>query len=376
MSNVVISGTGLFVPPEVITNDELVATFNEYVDIFNADNAEAIADGTVEALQYSSSEFIEKASGIRQRHVVERSGVLDPNIMKSQVDDSVFGDDDTPSMQAKWAIDAAEKALARAGKTGADVDYVICAAALQQRYFPAMAIEVQKFIGASGFAMDLTMACSSATFGMLTAYDALKAGSAKCVLVVNPEFFSTMTNYRDRDSHFIFGDVCTAVVMELEESCTSDDAWRVIGRKAMTQYSRNITSNLGPLMRLVEGGLDRADSYFLQEGRKVFKELLPIVISYIAEHLEDNDFTAEDMRRLWLHQANINMDKYAVKKLLGREPDHDVAPMPLTKYANMAGAGSIVAFHENKDDLVSGDKGIICSFGAGYSLGSLIVEKV
>jgi len=376
MREVVISGTGLFVPPDVITNEELVNTFNQYVDIFNAENAEAIAAGDIAAKVYSSAEFIEKASGITKRHVVEKSGILDPHHMKSHVSEDLFGDADTPSMQAKWAVEAAEKALAAAGKTGADVDYVISAAALQQRYFPAVSIEVQKFIGATGTALDLTMACSSATFGMLTAYDALMAGSAKCVLIVNPEFFSTLVNYRDRDSHFIFGDVCTAVVMELKDTCTTDNAWKVISRKAMTQYSTNITSNMGPLMRNVEGGLERDDSFFLQEGRKVFKELLPIVTKYIGDHLDEAGLEANDMRRLWLHQANINMDVYAVKKLLGHEPDHDVAPMPLKKYANMAGAGSIVAFHENKDDLNTGDKGIICSFGAGYSLGSLIVERL
>ena len=78
MHDVVISGTGLWVAPEVITNEELVASYNAYAQRFNAEHAAAIAAGELAPLSESSAEFIEKASGIRQRYVIEKTGVLDP----------------------------------------------------------------------------------------------------------------------------------------------------------------------------------------------------------------------------------------------------------------------------------------------------------
>ncbi len=79
---------------------------------------------------------------------------------------------------------------------------------------------------------------------------------------------------------------------------------------------------------------------------------------------------------MWLHQANINMNLFVARQLLGRDAEFDEAPVVLDDYANTASAGSIIAFHKYHEDLFPGDKGIICSFGAGYSIGSLIVEKV
>jgi beta-ketodecanoyl-[acyl-carrier-protein] synthase len=81
MHSVVISGTGLYQPPHTITNAELVESFNRYVDLQNAQHATEIAAGTREPLQHSSVEFIEKASGIKQRYVLEKSGILDPTRM-------------------------------------------------------------------------------------------------------------------------------------------------------------------------------------------------------------------------------------------------------------------------------------------------------
>lgn len=375
MSDIVISGTGLYAPEEKISNEELVESFNKFVDEFNQENAAEIEAGTVEAKAYSSVEFIEKASGIKSRHVIEKAGILDTSSMHSTVSDAALGDDDNPSLQADWSLKAAKQALDAAGKTGEDVDFIVCGAALQQRFFPAISIEVQKHLGAKGYALDLIMACSSATFALISAYDAILAGRAKCALVINPEIFSSLVNFRDRDSHFIFGDVCTALVIERADTCTAEDSWKVLNTKAMTEFSSNIRSDFGPLTRLIEDSLHRPDMYFVQQGRKVFKELLPLVTSFITEQLDETGLKVDDLARMWLHQANINMNMYAAKKLLGREPTAKEAPIVLDEYANTAGAGSIIAFHMHREDLKSGDKGLICSFGAGYSIGGLVVEK-
>ncbi|MCJ9429495.1 beta-ketoacyl-ACP synthase III [Kordiimonas marina] len=376
MVDVVISGTGLYVPPHRITNEQLVETFNEYVDQYNAEHKADIDAGLTPALQHSSAEFIQKASGIKARHLVDVEGVMDLNRMMSKMPEGGHGDTDTPCFQANMAIEAANMALEQAGLKPEDIDQTICSAAVLQRYFPAIGIEVQHHLGTKGSALDMVMGCSSATYGLISGVNAIKSGIANRVLMVNPEIFSTMINFRDRDSHFIFGDIATAVVLERADLAKGKDLWKVTGTKAETQYSNNIRSNYGPMTRLDDDSMFRKDMFFVQEGRKVFKELLPLVTEFISTQLESEGLKVEDLARMWLHQANINMNMYAAKKLLGREPVEGEAPTVLDEYGNTAGAGSVVAFHKHRGDLKAGDKGIICSFGAGYSIGSLLVEKL
>ncbi|GHF22989.1 beta-ketoacyl-ACP synthase III [Kordiimonas sediminis] len=375
MFDVVLTGTGLFVPPARVTNEQLVEAFNAYADKFNAENKADIDAGLTPAMQHSSAEFIEKASGIKARHLIEAEGVLNPDTLRQGLPEDAHGDDDKPCIQAQMAINAAKQAIDQAGIKPEDIDLVICGTAALQRSFPAIAIEVQHHLGTKGSAYDMVMACSSATFALIAGINAIKTGAAKRVLMINPEIFSTMVNFRDRDSHFIFGDVATAVVLERSDLATAPDQWKVLDCKSETYYSNNIRSQLGPLTRN-EGSEHRDDMYFVQYGRKVFKELLPLVTKFISTQLKDAGITVNDLNRMWLHQANINMNMYAAKKLLGRDPTFEEAPTVLEEYGNTAAAGSIIAFHEHRENLKSGSKGLICSFGAGYSIGSLLVEKL
>ncbi len=372
MKKVFISGTGLFTPEESISNVELIDTFNAYVELFNERNAEAIERGEVEGLKTSFPEFIEKASGIKSRYVINKSGILDPERMYPFIADR---SDDEQSLQCEMAIKAVTEALANAGKTAADVDAVIVACSNMQRPYPAMSIEIQNAIGAKGFAFDMNVACSSATFGLQTAADMVRSGSAKCVLMVNPEICSGHLEWRDRDCHFIFGDVCTAVIIEAEETCTNPTAWEIVGTKLQTQFSNNIRNNFGFLNRCDEEGVGKRDKLFRQEGRKVFKEVCPMVAEQITQHLGELSLTSTELKRMWLHQANSNMNALIARKVLDRDPTPEESPTILDTYANTSSAGSIIAFHLHNQDLSQGDIGVICSFGAGYSIGSVIVKK-
>ena len=148
-------------------------------------------------------------------------------------------------MQAEMAMPAIEQALAQAGRTGADVDAVIVGCSNLQRAYPAVAIEIQDALGASGWAYDMNVACSSATFSIQAAVDALRNGSASCVVVVNPEITSGHNNFELRDFHFIFGDACTALVLERSADAVADDVWTIIGTKLATQFSNNIRNDFG-----------------------------------------------------------------------------------------------------------------------------------
>jgi len=372
MTSVVISGTGLFRPQHIITNAELVASYNAYVALQNERHAEAIAAGTREPLVPSSVEFIEKASGIQQRHVLEKDGVLDPTRMYPRFQERA---DDQLSLMAEIAVDAARQALAAAGKRADEVDMVLCSAANMQRAYPAMAVEIQGALGAGGFGFDMNVACSSATFGIEQAVNAIKSGTARCVLMVNPEITSAHLEWRDRDCHFIFGDVCTAVVVEAAETATSAEQWEVLGTKLATKFSNNIRNNFGFMNSCEDSDPEARDKKFRQEGRKVFKEVVPMAAAHIDAHLATQGYTPHQVRRYWLHQANLGMNQLVLKKLVDREVGDDIAPLILHEYANTASAGSIIAFHEHRADLAAGDLGVICSFGAGYSIGSVIVRR-
>ena len=372
MSAVVISGTGLYTPPHTITNAELVESFNAYVDRFNAEHAADIEAGTVQPLSHSSVEFIEKASGIKSRHVMEKSGILDPQRMYPRIEPR---GDDQLSILAEIGVEAAKQALAAAGKTGADVDGVICACSNLQRAYPAIAIEIQNAIGAGGYAFDMNVACSAATFGLEQAVNAIKSGSARCVLVINPEITSGHQEWKDRDCHFIFGDVATATVVEWADTATSAEQWEVLGSRLATQFSNNIRNNFGYLNRSEDSDPKARDKTFRQEGRKVFKEVVPIAAAHIEAQLQTLGIVPTDVRRFWLHQANLSMNQLIVKKLIGAEVTQDVAPLILDEFANTSSAGSIIAFHKYHRDLPSGSLGVICSFGAGYSVGSVALKK-
>ena len=367
-----ITGTGVFTPREVITNDELVVAFNAYAERYNAENAEAIEAGELEAKAMSSSEFIVNASGIEQRHVMNKSGVLDPEVMHPHLPERP---DEAPGIMAEMALEACAEALMQAGRDASEVDLVICAASNHERPYPAVAIEVQKLLGAGGFAFDMNVACSSATFGIQAAADMIRSGSVRCAIVVSPEVCSGHLEWRDRDCHFIFGDVCTAVVLERSEAATGA-RFDVLSTRCATRFSNNIRNNNGYLRRTRAGHMqDRRDMLFVQEGRKVFKEVLPLVSAHIAGHMQEAGITAADLKRLWLHQANKTMNDFIGRKVMGRVPEPGEQPNILQDYANTSSAGSIIAFSKYSDDLVPGDAGLICSFGAGYSVGSVLVER-
>ncbi len=371
--SIVISGTGLFTPGESISNAELVVAFNAYVDNFNADNKAEIDAGNIEALSHSSEEFILKASGINSRYVINKSGVLDPTRLAPSIPER---SNEEQSVQCEMAVAAAKQAMANANKKPEDIDGVIVACSNMQRAYPAVAIEVQQALGIQGFAFDMNVACSSATFGLQTASDAVKAGSARSILVVNPEICSAHLAWEDRDCHFIFGDVATASVVEKAETATSDNQWEIVSTRLQTAFSNNIRNNFGFLNRCDESGVGARDKLFVQNGRKVFKEVVPMVAQMISSHISDESISVENLKRMWLHQANLSMNLLISKKVLGREATKEEAPVILNEYANTSSAGSVIAFHKYNDDMVSGDTGVICSFGAGYSAGTVIVRKL
>ena len=369
--SVTISGTGVFTPSQKISNKELVQSYNKYADSHNEKHKIEISEGLIKELTLSSVDFIEKVSGIKNRYVLDKKGILDPNRMRPSLEER---SNEEPSIQAEIGVIACKEAIKQSDKRIEDIDAVICACANLQRAYPAVAIEIQNLLGVTGYAYDMNVACSSSTFGLQNAVSDIESGLAKSILVVSPEICSGHLNFRDRDGHFIFGDVCTALLLE-EESKNRTSGYRVLDTKLKTVFSNNIRNNFGFLNRTEDSNLDSPDKLFIQEGRKVFKQVVPIVSSLIEGHLQENNQSIDKISRFWLHQANLSMNQLIAKRLLGRDPLDEEMPIVLTEYANTSSAGSIIAFHKHNNDLIKNDIGVICSFGAGYSVGSIIVQK-
>jgi len=367
----VIAATGLFTPEQSISNAELVAAYNVWAERWNSDHAAEIQEGDVEALTPSSEAFIEKASGIRNRFVLDKAGILDPDRMAPNIPER---SNDDLSVMAEMAVAAARQAIAAWGKPVSDIGAVLCAASNMPRPYPALAVEIQQALGIDGFAFDMNVACSSATFGIKTATDFIGSGSVKAVLMVNPEVCSAHLNFTDRDSHFIFGDVCTAVIVEAADQA-GPGGWDVLGTRLKTVFSNNIRNNFGFLNNAAPEGVGAPDKLFIQQGRKVFKDVVPMVSDMIVDHAADLGIEPHGLKRLWLHQANINMNQMIGRKVLGRDPTAAENVIILDDYANTSSAGSIIAFHLHQDDMATGETGLICSFGAGYSAGTVFVRK-
>ena len=374
MTKVQISGTGLFTPKEILTNDELVESYNSFVNEFNLENREKIDKGEIDELQKSNTEFIEKASGVKSRYVQNKSGILDTKFMRPRLRER---SESELSNLAEMGVAAAKQAIKNANISADKIDAVIVACSNLERPYPAIAIEIQNALNINGFAFDMNVACSSATFGIQTIFDMIKSGSIRSALMVNPEICSGHLNFKDRDCHFIFGDVATAVIIEeFNESSTSRNTYEILGTKLFTEFSNNIRNNYGFLNSSSPEGVDQPDKLFHQNGRQVFKEVVPKVASLIKDHLETNNIEVKDIKAMYLHQANENMNRLISKYILGEEATRDFAPIVLDEYANTSSAGSIIAFHKHNQSLKENDLAIICSFGAGYSIGNVIVRKI
>ena len=370
MHNIYIAGTGIWHPEEKVSNNEIVNSYNSFVEKFNQENKLDIENGLIDAMELSSAEFIEKASGIKSRYVIDKEGILDINRMMPRVKNE---HPDRLSIHAEVGIKAAKKAMNQANVGPNEIDAVIVGTSHAARNYPAVGIEIQQELGISGSGYDMLVGCSSTTFAINNAYSDIASGLANTILVINPEVSTPFVNFTHRDKHFIFGDGCAATVVQRDS--TSSKAFKIIDRKLHTQFSNNIRSNYSYLNRAAVDSKNNEFLLFHQNGRGVFKDVCPLVASLISEQLKKNNISPEEISKFWLHQANGKMIRLITSKILGTDDfDENITPMPITEFGNLASVGSLFAFNLN-NDLKKGQKGVICSFGAGYSVCSIIVEK-
>lgn len=374
MQRVIISGIGVKIPEASISNEELVESFNIWADHENARREKA----GEELLRKSDPEFILHASGVRKRHVIEREGILDPTRMTPRIP---ARPDDALSLEAEFGVASARRALDHAGLQPDDIDLIICSASHHQRPYPAIAIEMQQEMGTSGIGFDMGLGCSSALAGLHVAINMVRAGAHKRVLVATPEIITGHLNFRDRQTHFIFGDASASMVVEaIGEDESRPGRFEVLDTRMWTQLSSNIRTNLGYMTRTAQDdpyNVSMEGNLIKQVGNKVFKEVTVaghrFIVDFLAEH---GGLTPDDIRRFWLHQANARMNAMILKLAFGHEVGHDRAPMVLDRLGNTAGAGAVIALSENHEDMKAGDYGLLCAFGAGYSIGGALLRMM
>ncbi|PZO92182.1 MAG: beta-ketoacyl-ACP synthase III, partial [Haemophilus parainfluenzae] len=197
-TSVVLVATGLDVPPYAVSNQVLVDSFNTYVRNYNKAHEQEIEKGILSPKRESDEEFIVKVSGIKSRYFYAPEGILDPLRMKPIIP---ARPENQLSFQAEKGMIAAKRAMAEAKVGPEDIDLVILACSNMQRPYPAVAVEIQHSLAIEGAAFDMNVACSSATFGIAHATDAIRTGRSKGALVISVEICSAHLNFRDRDSH-------------------------------------------------------------------------------------------------------------------------------------------------------------------------------
>lgn len=367
MVRAVISGIGLHTPEFSVTTTEIINTFNEYLESNISDKQKKLKDIDLRSIQ--------EITGIKHRYLVENKGILDPNIMHPIIKKRK---DTELSLQAEIGVKAAEEAIAIADKSVNGIDAVIVACTQSERAYPSIAIEIQNALGIKGFGFDMNVACSSAIFGLQMAYNIINNKQARSVLVVTPEIVSGTVNFRDKDSFFLFGDASVALLVENLDDCNSKEVYEIISTKLFTNFSNNIRCNFGFLNRYDPTYSIETQELFSQNGLQVFRDMIDVVVpQHVRDHLKEQGLIPDDIRLFWLHQANAKMNKFIAQNIFNITFDKTSKrfPMILDEYGNTAAAGCIIAFYKNKLKNIN-DKGMLCAFGAGYSIGSTIIQKI
>ncbi len=319
-----IVAVGAYVPPRVMTNDELA----QIVD--------------------TSDEWIYSHTGIKARHVA--------------ADDVAASD---------LAVEAARRALDEARINPADVDLVLLATSTPDYPgLPATASIVQDHLGAErAGAMDLVAACSGFVYGLATASAFVDSGQAATVLVVGAEVYSTIINWADRNTCVLFGDGAGAAVVR-----------RGTGGGIRDSVLHSVGSGAASLCRPAGGSREPCnvatdpDRTKLQmDGRQVYGFAVQAIIDTVEELLRRNGLSIADLDHVVAHQANVRIIDAACRR----------AGYPVEKffknireYANTSAASIPIALSEmqTRGLLRPGHLVVTVGFGSGLAYGGNLIE--
>jgi 3-oxoacyl-[acyl-carrier-protein] synthase-3 len=324
-----ITGTGFTVPPRVVKNTDL------------------------EALMDTSDAWIVERTGIRERRFVE------PGVGTSDL-----------------AFAAAREALADAGRRPEDLDLIIAATTTPDYLFPGIGVLIQQQLGVGTIgAMDVHNACSGFVYALATADAFVRAGSARCVLVVGAEIQSTGLDLstKGRDMAVLFGDGAGAVIVEptAEDRGVLAVALHAEGQHHAELWVEAPTSKV--MGRLTAAMLAEGRQYPRMNGRQVFKHATTRFPEVILEALEKSGHTLDEVALLVPHQANQRISD-AVGERLGL-PSEKVF-QNIQRYGNTTAASIPIALAEARREgrVRDGDLVVLAAFGSGFAWGAAVVR--
>ena len=289
-----------------------------------------LTNADLEKMVDTSDEWILERTGIRERRV---------------------GAESTSGL----AIEASQKALAKAGLQGNVVDFFVAATLTADQVCPGIAAFVQAELGVRGGAMDINAACSGFAYGLITAQGLIMAGANR-VLVIGAERLSTITDYTDRNTAVLFGDGAGALLVEAVQEGGDMLAW-----------DAGCDGSLAHLLYCEHG------DYIRMDGKEVFRNAVRAVVESSTNVLAEAGVTADDISLLVPHQANIRIVQ-AVCQRLGIPEER--AAMVIEKYANTSSASIPLALVDAIDNgrVQPGDLLLLTGFGAGMTWASAVLR--
>lgn len=323
---VTVRSLATYVPPRLLTNADL------------------------EKLVDTTDEWILQRTGIRERHVV------DPGVATSDL-----------------GKEAALAAIARAGLTADDIEFLVVGTVTPDMMFPSTACLLQHKIGAHrAWGFDVSAACSAFTYALTTGVQMVACGAHDHALVVGADVMSSIIDYRDRSTCVLFGDGAGAVV--LAPAGPNDGA--------VLDFEHEIDGSGGPALCMPAGGslrppshetVDQRLHYVKQDGQTVFKFAVRKTEEIVRRILERNNLRPGDLDLFVSHQANRRIIQSASEKL-GIAQERVI--INIERFGNTTAATIPLALNDAiaEGRLKKGDLVVLASVGAGFTVGAVLVR--